>query len=62
MAEPRLIVEHREHLWYLVAEAAQLEHMIMRQYRYAGFSLKQDADERLTAEQAAAVARWRGVP
>jgi hypothetical protein len=61
MAEPRLVVEHREHLWYLLAEASQLEHMIMCQYLYAGFSLKQDAGEGLTAEQAAAVARWREV-
>jgi hypothetical protein len=42
MAEPRLVVEHRAHLWYLLAEASQLEHMIMCQYRYAGFSLKRD--------------------
>ena len=61
MAEPRLVVEHREHLWYLLAEASQLEHMIMCQYLYAGFSLKRDSAEGLTAEQAAAVARWREV-
>jgi Ferritin-like len=61
MAEPKLVVENREHLWYLLAEASQLEHMIMCQYLYAGFSLKQDAGEGLTAEQAAAVARWRQV-
>jgi hypothetical protein len=61
MAEPRLVVEHREHLWYLLAEASQLEHMIMCQYLYAGFSLKRDPAEGLTAEQAAAVARWREV-
>src|SRR5450759_3341855 len=59
--EPRLVVEHREHLWYLLAEASQLEHMIMCQYLYAGFSLKRDSAEGLTAEQAAAVARWREV-
>ena len=29
MAEPRLVVEHREHLWSLLVEAAQFEHMIM---------------------------------
>ena len=61
MAEPRLVVEHREHLWYLLAEASQLEHMIMCQYLYAGFSLKRDSAEGLIAEQAAAVARWREV-
>jgi hypothetical protein len=26
MAEPRVAVAHREHLWWLLAEAAQLEH------------------------------------
>jgi hypothetical protein len=61
MAEPRIVVQHREHLWYLLAEATQLEHMIMCQYLYAGFSLKQGEDEGLTAEQTAAVTRWRQV-
>jgi hypothetical protein len=59
MDEPRLVVEHREHLWYLLAEAAQLEHMIMLQYLYAEFTLKQGVDEGLTEEQFAAVERWR---
>jgi Ferritin-like len=61
MAEPMLVVESREHLWYLLAEASQLEHMIMCQYLYATFSLKGGTDEGLTEEQAAAVARWRQV-
>jgi len=26
MAEPRVVVADREHLWWLLAEAAQLEH------------------------------------
>jgi len=59
MSEPRLVVEHREHLWYLLAEAAQLEHMIMCQYLYAGFSLKQDPGEGLDPAQLAAVNDWR---
>jgi hypothetical protein len=58
VAEPEIVVEHREHLWYLLAEAAQVEHLIMCQYLYASFSLKTEADEGLTAEQAAAVGRW----
>ena len=61
MAEPKIVVEHREHLWYLLAEATQLEHMIMCQYLYAAFSLKRDPAEGLTAEQAAATERWRQV-
>ena len=40
MAETRLVVEHREQLWSLLVEAAQIEHMIMCQYLYACFSLK----------------------
>ena len=59
MAETKLIVEHREQLWSLLIEAAQIEHMIMCQYLYASFSLKTEPDEGLTAEQADAVARWR---
>src|SRR6266516_2454859 len=59
MSERRLVVEHREHLWYLLAEAAQLEHMIMCQYLYAGFSLKQDPGEGLDPAQLAVVNDWR---
>ena len=59
MAETRLVVEHREQLWSLLVEAAQIEHMIMCQYLYACFSLKTAPDEGLTAEQADAVARWQ---
>ena len=59
MAETRLVVEHREQLWSLLVEAAQIEHLIMCQYLYACFSLKTDPDEGLTAEQADAVARWQ---
>jgi hypothetical protein len=59
MAEPRIVVEHREHLWYLLAEAAQLEHGIMCQYLYAAFSLKAGVDEGVTAEQLEAIERWR---
>ena len=61
MAEPKIIVEHREHLWYLLAEAAQVEHLIMCQYLYASFSLKAGPEDGLTAEQATAVGRWREV-
>jgi Ferritin-like len=59
MSEPRVVVSHREHLWWLLAEAAQLEQMIMCQYLYAEFSLKDGTAEGLTAEQAEAVDRWR---
>jgi hypothetical protein len=59
MAETKLVVEHREQLWSLLIEAAQIEHMIMCQYLYAGFSLKTEPDEGLTAGQAEAVRRWQ---
>ena len=61
MAEAKLVVEHREQLWSLLIEAAQIEHLIMCQYLYASFSLKTEPDEGLTAEQADAVARWREI-
>lgn len=59
MAEPRLVVTNREHLWWLLNEAAELEHMIMCQYLFAEFALKESGDEGLTTEQAEAVGRWR---
>jgi Ferritin-like len=59
MAEPRIVVAHREHLWWLLAEAAQLEHMIMCQYLFAEFSLKEGTDEGLIGEQVEMVDRWR---
>ena len=52
------MVAHREQLWWLLAEAAQLEHMIMCQYLFAEFSLK-DRGDGLTVWQAEAVERWR---
>jgi hypothetical protein len=61
VAEPRVVVANREDLWWLLAEASQLEHMIMCQYLFAEFSLKRGTDEGLTPEQADAVERWREV-
>jgi hypothetical protein len=59
MSEPTFVVAHREHLWWLLAEAMQLEHMIMCQYLFAEFSLEDGAGEGRTPEQAEAVDRWR---
>jgi Ferritin-like len=61
MGEARLVVEHREHMWSLLIQAAQIEHLIMCQYLYASFSLKAEPGEGLTVGQANAVARWRKV-
>ncbi len=59
MAEPTVVVANREDLWWLLAEASQLEHMIMCQYLFAEFSLKQGTEEGLSEAQAEAVERWR---
>jgi Ferritin-like len=59
MPEPKVVVAHREDVWWLLAEAAQLEHMIMCQYLFGEFSLKHGTDDGLTDEQAQAVDRWR---
>jgi hypothetical protein len=61
MTEPKIVVVNREDLWYLLAEAAQLEHMIMCQYLYAEFSLKTGTEEGLSSDQADAIERWRKV-
>src|SRR5690242_5604635 len=57
--EAPFVIEHREALIYMLCEAAELEHGIMCQYLFAAFSLKQRADEGLTADELAAVDRWR---
>ena len=57
--EPPIVVEHREQLIYLLREAAELEHTIMCEYLFAAFTMKQRADEGLSAEQLDAVDRWR---
>jgi hypothetical protein len=58
--EPRIVVAHREDLWWLLAEACQLEHMIMCQYLFAEWTLK-DKGDGLTDTQSEAVERWRGL-
>jgi hypothetical protein len=59
ISEPKIVIENREHLWILLSEALQLQHMIMCQYLFAQFSLKDGIRDGLTAEQADAVDRWR---
>jgi CDGSH-type Zn-finger protein/uncharacterized Fe-S cluster protein YjdI len=51
----------REHVIGALYEAAELEHNLMCTYLYAAFSLKDGEAEGLTAEEAAAVKRWRQV-
>jgi CDGSH-type Zn-finger protein/truncated hemoglobin YjbI len=57
--EAPLVIEHREALYYMLCEAAELEHGIMCQYLYAVFSLKQSEAEGLSPEEAQAVQGWR---
>src|SRR4029077_3262724 len=57
--EEPFVIEHREALIYMLCEASELEHGIMCGYLYAAFSLKQFADEGLSASEAEAVQRWR---
>src|ERR1700745_2608 len=59
ISEPKIVIGHREHLWILLSEALQLEHMIMCQYLFAQFSLKDGARDGLTADQADVCSSWR---
>ena len=52
-------LEHREALIYTLGKAAELEHLIMLQYLFAAFSLKQHVREVLSEETLVAVQRWR---
>ncbi len=57
--ERAIVIEHRSPLVYMLCAAAELEHALMCEYLFAAFSLKRSVDEGLTAEQLAAVERWR---
>ena len=52
-------VNDREQLIYLLTEAAEIEHGLMCTYLYAGWSLKRSTEENITADQLAAINRWR---
>ena len=58
--EPKIRIETREELIYLLAEASAIEHNLMCCYLYAAWSLKRGERDGLTADQAVAVKRWRG--
>ena len=61
LVEPRIVVENREELIYLMSEASEIEHMLMLEYLFAALSLRTDASEGLTEEQLGAVRRWEGL-
>jgi hypothetical protein len=52
-------LEHREALIYTLGKAAELEHLVMLQYLFAAFSLKERPEEGLTEDALPAVRRWR---
>jgi Ferritin-like len=54
-----LVLQHREALVYTLSKAAALEHLVMAQYLYAAFSMKDREDDGLPPDQLAAVRRWR---
>jgi hypothetical protein len=56
---PTMVLQHREALIYTLGKAAALEQLVMCQYLYAAFSLKDRDDEGLTDGQLAAARRWR---
>jgi len=57
--EKPMVLEHREALIYTLGKAAELEHLVMCQYLYAAFSLKQTDAEEISAEGLALVKSWR---
>lgn len=56
--ETPIVIKSREELVFLLSEAAMLEHMIMCEYLFAAFSLKQDVSEGITDSQLTAIKRW----
>ena len=60
MAEP-LVVTTREELIFLLCEASELEHLLMCEYVFAAFTLKDSIEEGLSPEQLDAVRRWERV-
>jgi hypothetical protein len=56
---PTMVLQHREALVYTLGKAAALEQLVMCQYLYAAFSMKDRDDEGLTTPQLEAARRWR---
>jgi len=55
------VIEDREELIFMLAEAATLEHMILCEYLFATFRLKREVSEGVTAAQFEAIKRWERV-
>jgi hypothetical protein len=56
---PTMVLQHREALIYTLGKAAALEQLVMCQYLYAAFSIKERDEEGLTPVQLEAARRWR---
>ncbi|HUQ43780.1 MAG TPA: ferritin-like domain-containing protein [Candidatus Limnocylindria bacterium] len=54
-----MVLQHREALVWTLGKAAALEQLVMCQYLYAAFGLKDREDDGLTPEQLTATRRWR---
>lgn len=59
MQQDNIVIQDREELFYLLAEAAEFEHAVMCSYLYAMWSLKQDTTEGVSAKELAAIESWR---
>jgi hypothetical protein len=58
-AERPIVIQHREALIYTLGKAAELEHLVMCQYLYAAFSLKEEVKEGVPEELLPAVVAWK---
>jgi hypothetical protein len=56
---PTMVLQHREALIYTLSKAAALEQLVMCQYLYAAFSMKDRDDDGLTQVQLEATRHWR---
>src|SRR2546430_17681740 len=56
---PTMVLQHREALIWTLGKAAALEQLVMCQYLYAAFSMKDREDEGLSQVQLEATRRWR---
>ena len=57
--EGPMLLDHREALIYTLGKAAELEHLVLCQYLFAAFSLKQTEREGLSSDQVELIKGWR---
>ena len=59
MPQDSIVIQDREELYYLLAEAAEFEHSVMCSYLYAMWSLKRETSEGVTVDELKAIDGWR---